>query len=38
MVVRVGHTRVPGFLVAASNYGAWIVVSAVVIWLVLGRS
>jgi fumarate reductase subunit C len=35
MVVRVGHTRVPGFLIAASNYAAWIVISVVVIWLVL---
>ena len=36
MVVRVGHTHVPGFLIAASNYGAWLVASAVVAWLVLG--
>jgi fumarate reductase subunit C len=36
MVVRVGHTRVPGLLIAASNYAAWVVASAVVVWLVLG--
>jgi fumarate reductase subunit C len=36
MVVHVGHTRVPGFLIAASNYAAWVVASAVVLGLVLG--
>jgi len=36
MVVHVGHTRVPGVLIAASNYGAWVVASAIVFWFVLG--
>lgn len=36
MVVRVGRTRVPGFLIAASNYLAWAMASAVVGWLLLG--
>jgi fumarate reductase subunit C len=36
MVVRVGGTRVPGFLIAGSNYLAWAVASAVVSWLLLG--
>jgi len=36
MVVHVGRTRVPGFLVAASNYFAWAVASALVTWLLLG--
>lgn len=38
MVVKMGRTTVPGFLIAASNYAAWVVVSALVAWLVLGRS
>ena len=37
MVVHVGRTRVPGFLIAASNYGAWVVASAFVAWLLLGH-
>jgi succinate dehydrogenase subunit C len=36
MVVHVGRTRVPGWLIAASNYGAWIVVSLFVAWLLIG--
>jgi fumarate reductase subunit C len=36
MVVRLGATRVPGVVITASNYAAWIVVSAVVAWLLLG--
>jgi fumarate reductase subunit C len=35
MVVKVGGTRVPGFLIALSNYAAWVVVSAVLAWLLL---
>jgi len=37
MVVRVGGRRLPGVLVAGSNYAAWVVVSAGLVWLVLGR-
>ena len=36
MVVKLGKTRVPGFLIAASNYAGWFVVSAVLAWLLLG--
>ena len=36
MVLRVGGTRVPGFLIAGSNYLAWAMASAVVSWLLLG--
>jgi fumarate reductase subunit C len=35
MPVRLGGKRVPDFLVAAPSYIAWIVVSAVVTWLLL---
>ena len=37
MVLRVGGARVPGFLIAGSNYLAWAVASAVVGWLLLGN-
>jgi fumarate reductase subunit C len=37
MVVHVGKTRVPGFLIAASNYAALVVVSAVILGLLLIR-
>jgi len=36
MVVRVGGKRVPGAVIAASNYVAWALVSALVAWIVLG--
>jgi fumarate reductase subunit C len=36
MAVRLRGTRVPGTWVAASNYAAWAVVSALVAWLLLG--
>ena len=36
MVLRVGGTRVPGFLIAGSNYLAWAMASALVGWLLLG--
>jgi fumarate reductase subunit C len=36
MVVRVRGRRVPDLLIAASNYVAWLVVSAVVAWFILG--
>ena len=36
MVVHVGRTRIPGVLIAASNYFAWAVASLLVVWLVLG--
>ena len=36
LVVHVGHKHVPGSLIAASNYVAWVVVSAIVAWLLIG--
>ena len=36
MVLRMGGRRVPGFLIAGSNYLAWAMASAVVGWLLLG--
>jgi fumarate reductase subunit C len=33
MVVRIAGRRVPDWVIAASNYAAWVVVSAVVLWL-----
>jgi fumarate reductase subunit C len=35
LVVHLGHTRLPGFWISASNYAAWVVVSAIVAWIVL---
>lgn len=35
MAVRVGGKRVPGFMIAAPNYAAWIVVSAFIAWFLL---
>jgi fumarate reductase subunit C len=37
MVLRVGGRRVPGFLIAGSNYLAWAMASALVGWLLLGE-
>jgi fumarate reductase subunit C len=37
VVVRVRGQRVPGFWIAASNYLAWALASALVAWLFLGR-
>ena len=36
MVVRIGRTTVPGIVIAASNYAAWVVASGVVAWLLVG--
>ena len=36
MVVRLGSTRVPGSLIALSNYLAWVAVSALVVWILAG--
>jgi fumarate reductase subunit C len=35
MVVHVGHKRVPGFVIAASNYAGLVVVSIVILGLLL---
>jgi fumarate reductase subunit C len=36
MVVRLRGQRVPGTWIAASNYAAWALVSALVAWIILG--
>jgi fumarate reductase subunit C len=36
MVVKVGGFKVPGFLIAASNYAGWLFLSAVVYWFLVG--
>lgn len=38
LVVHLGGKRLPGSLIAASNYAAWAVVSVLVAWLLLGAS
>ena len=35
MVVRLGGKRLPGQLIAGSNYGAWVVISGVIAWILL---
>lgn len=35
MVVRVGGKRVPGLLISGSNLAAWVVISAVIVWVLL---
>jgi fumarate reductase subunit C len=36
MAVRMGGKRVPDLLITAPNYAAWIAISAILIWLILG--
>ncbi|MGE0128019.1 MAG: fumarate reductase subunit C [Blastocatellales bacterium] len=36
MPVRVGGQRLPDWMIAAPNYAAWIVISAVIAWFILG--
>lgn len=35
IVARLGGKRVPDFLIAGSNYAAWLVISTAVAWLIL---
>lgn len=35
MVVRVGGQRIPGVLITASNYVAWLVMSGILAWFLL---
>ena len=37
MVVNVGDRRVPGVVIAASNYAGWAAASALIAWALLGR-
>jgi fumarate reductase subunit C len=36
MVVHVGHKRLPASLISGSNYAAWVVATALVVWLLVG--
>jgi fumarate reductase subunit C len=36
MVVHVGPRRVPALVIAGSNYLAWVLISAILAWLLLG--
>lgn len=36
MVVRVRGKRLPDLIIAGSNYAAWLVVTVIVAWLILG--
>jgi fumarate reductase subunit C len=38
MVIHVGRRRVPGALIAASNYAAWAIATALIAWLLLRRA
>ncbi len=38
MVVHIRGKRMPGELIAASNYGAWVVTSLLVAWIILAGS
>lgn len=38
LVVHMGGKKVPGELIAASNYAAWVVISVIVAWFLLGAS
>jgi fumarate reductase subunit C len=35
MVVKIGKQRVPGVVVALSNYAGWVFISILIIWLVI---
>lgn len=35
MTIRMGGKRLPGVAIAAPNYGAWVVLSAAVAWILL---
>ena len=35
MSIRVGGKKVPGFLISGPNFAAWLVISAVIAWLLM---
>lgn len=35
LVIRLGSKRIPGVIIAALNYSAWLTVSALIAWIVL---
>jgi fumarate reductase subunit C len=36
MAVRVGGKRLPDWMISAPNYAAWIVISAIIAWFIVG--
>jgi len=38
MPIRYGGKRLPEWMISAPNYAAWVVISAAVVWLILGGS
>lgn len=38
MAVRMGGKRLPDWMIAAPNYVAWVVISAIVAWFILRRN
>jgi fumarate reductase subunit C len=36
MAVRVGGKRLPDWMIAAPNYVAWIVISVIIAWFIVG--
>ena len=38
MPIRFGGKRLPEWMISAPNYAAWVVISAAVVWLILGGS
>jgi fumarate reductase subunit C len=38
MVIHVGRRRLPGALIAASNYAAWAIATTLIAWLLLWRA
>ena len=37
MVLKVGKTKVPDWMIAGANYGAWFAASGFIAWMVLGK-
>ena len=35
MVIKIGKNKVPGNMVALSNYAGWVIISIAILWLVL---
>ena len=35
MVIKIGDMKVPGIIIALMNYGGWLVISVVLVWLLL---
>ncbi len=35
MVIKLGKNKVPGYIISGMNYAAWVVLSAIITWLIL---